>query len=252
MGTDSSTESEIDLFCEFLETAFHTILSSRKIYSSEFFEPQMVYNVPITYCTHEEIMKYISSCLCLVKDLLLKQQANEIIFNIINSEKKPLERFVFNINEHSHVRISSDSESQYKKISDLHTEIDQLKSASADFTDVVVSSYIAELNTRDKWKQNLIFFNVAKSESDPGVSKEEDASLVLTSKDSFQELAENSETKSFPWKKADNYEALSSANQTSNGEIIPLKTTVLPSLKSDEVIPHWAAEAQTNSMLKPG
>ena len=75
-------------------------------------------------------------------------------------------------------KLCGDSEGTWMSIDSLFKEIDQLKSANSTMTETVTSSFVAEMDARDKRKQNLIFFNVEESDSDLVASKEHDASVA--------------------------------------------------------------------------
>ena len=75
-------------------------------------------------------------------------------------------------------KLCGDSEGTWMSIDALFKEIDHLKEANSTMTEAVTSSFVAEMDARDKMKQNLIFFNVDESDADLAASKEHDASVA--------------------------------------------------------------------------
>lgn len=95
--TFKKCEAAADILCEFLEIAIHQILYIRDIYPSGIFESRKKYNVPVQLSRHPDVNQYIIDVLQGIKPLLIKQEVHSLTVVILNSDRKPLERFIFEL-----------------------------------------------------------------------------------------------------------------------------------------------------------
>ncbi|KAJ8021591.1 Mitotic spindle assembly checkpoint protein MAD2B [Holothuria leucospilota] len=86
-----------DIFCEFLEVSIHQILHVRGLYPEGIFERKKKYGVPISMCRHPELSKYISDAVNGIKCAVKKNEVQKVVVVILDSERTPVERFVFEI-----------------------------------------------------------------------------------------------------------------------------------------------------------
>lgn len=87
-----------NLILEFLEVAIHCILYSRKLYPDGIFTLKKKYGVPIHVSMYPDLNDYIFESLKAVKDVLLKNELKQIDIYFYNRLAKPIERFIFKIN----------------------------------------------------------------------------------------------------------------------------------------------------------
>lgn len=85
----------IDITTEFLSVAFHNILYYSSIYPNVIFESRKKYNIVVYTSVHPDINKYIENCLKMINECLKKEAITRVVFQITNTQNKPLIKFVF-------------------------------------------------------------------------------------------------------------------------------------------------------------
>ncbi|RUS23393.1 DNA-binding protein [Endogone sp. FLAS-F59071] len=87
----------VNIFCEFLEIAFHQILFIREIYPSDLFERRKKYNVPVQMSRHPGLNAYICDAVLACKPDLNKGVVDKICLLITTQQHVLMERFVFEV-----------------------------------------------------------------------------------------------------------------------------------------------------------
>ncbi|XP_072036246.1 mitotic spindle assembly checkpoint protein MAD2B-like [Amphiura filiformis] len=95
--TLKSCQAAADILCEFLEVAIHQILYTRQIYPSGIFESRKKYNVPVQLSRHPDVNQYITDVLQGIKPLIIKQEVQCLTVVILSPDRKPIERYVFEL-----------------------------------------------------------------------------------------------------------------------------------------------------------
>jgi len=86
----------VNVICEFLEVATHTVLYMRQIYPPELFEKKRKYNITVYISRSLELNKYIATLVDDIRSWVNKAALSKFIINITNtSTSKILERYVF-------------------------------------------------------------------------------------------------------------------------------------------------------------
>ena len=82
-----------------MEAACHQILYYRRLYPDSIYTKKKLYGVGIYVCDHPEIKEYILNVLNAVKELLRDDESSvkSVQINFLDSEKRPIEKFVFDI-----------------------------------------------------------------------------------------------------------------------------------------------------------
>ncbi|ORX79150.1 DNA-binding protein [Anaeromyces robustus] len=89
----------IDIFCEFLEVSTHLILYLTEVYPMEFFQKRVKYGTSVVMSRHPELNGYIYGVIMSLREYLEKDLVENIYILIINSQNKPINRFVFTVDE---------------------------------------------------------------------------------------------------------------------------------------------------------
>ena len=86
-----------DVICEFLEVAFHLILYCRSIYPDGIFKKCRKYNVAVMMSCHPDLNCYIKDVLLGIRSLISVGNVERVTLQIVTSDDKPLERYVFEL-----------------------------------------------------------------------------------------------------------------------------------------------------------
>ncbi|CAM9090745.1 unnamed protein product, partial [Phaeothamnion confervicola] len=89
-------EVSVDLLCECLEVAIHSVLYARELYPETIFERRRAYGVPVHMSRLPELNDYISRVLRYAKPLLEKASMCFLLEEHLE-EESPLERVVFDL-----------------------------------------------------------------------------------------------------------------------------------------------------------
>ncbi|XP_033764002.1 mitotic spindle assembly checkpoint protein MAD2B-like [Pecten maximus] len=91
----------IDILCEFLEVAIHSILYLRDLYPRGVFEKRKKYNVPVQMCLHPHVCQYVVNIVDSAHNMNQLNQLEKISVVILGPDRQPLERFIIEIGQHS-------------------------------------------------------------------------------------------------------------------------------------------------------
>nr|XP_022322876.1 uncharacterized protein LOC111124316 [Crassostrea virginica] len=89
----------VDIFSEFLEIAIHSVLYNRELYPAGVFERRKKYNVPVQICVHPEVNQYITQVVNGISEFNSNKELEKVAIVVLNSELKPLEKFVLEIHK---------------------------------------------------------------------------------------------------------------------------------------------------------
>ncbi|KAM3587012.1 hypothetical protein VKS41_002058 [Umbelopsis sp. WA50703] len=88
---------------EFLEVAIHQIIYIRGLYPKELFETRQKYNAAVQMSRHPDINRYINHVVEACKKEMPKEAIQSVAVVIIDSQQKPIERYVFDLNAVFHM-----------------------------------------------------------------------------------------------------------------------------------------------------
>ena len=86
-------------FCDFLTVAIHTIIYERDIYPRTSFLSAKKYNYPVRQNRHPKVCEWINDAVAAVDQELLKGAVSRVSVVIFSPQNKPLERFVFDLQQ---------------------------------------------------------------------------------------------------------------------------------------------------------
>jgi len=87
----------LNLVCDFLILAVHTLLNARKLYPQESFEIKRKYDIPVKISKSTELCHYITDVIGSIQQWIEEASLCKVVVNIYDTEDTILERFVFDI-----------------------------------------------------------------------------------------------------------------------------------------------------------
>jgi len=149
------------MLCEFCEVAFHEILCQREVYPKEVFEPRKRYGMKVHMSRHPELNEYIYNVIDGARQWMKKDNVHSISISILSEDRRPLERFVFDMQTSMSANTEFDQQSREAFENALKGAVFRLKlflNAGSDGAQPISNkaggSFVAMVRMRDEQNMN--------------------------------------------------------------------------------------------------